>query len=70
MFRSHSFGKFLFFLIYPVMDPNPPSQHLLMLAFRAPRRFFFLGSDVNDGVVITSGSLVNAVLQLVKGISP
>lgn len=49
------------------MDLNPSCQRLLTPGFRAPRSFIFLGRDVNDGVVITSGSLLNAVLQLVHG---
>lgn len=56
-----------FFLVCPVMDPNPRSHHLLMSGFRAPWRFIFLGSDVNEGVVITSGPSPSAALQLVDG---
>lgn len=56
-----------FFSGHPVMDPNPHSQHLLMLGFHAPRRFTFLGSEVDDRVVTTSGSLLNAALQLLHG---
>lgn len=56
-----------FFSGHPVMDPNPHSQHWLMPGFHAPRRFTFLGSEVDDRVVTTSGSLLNAVLQLLRG---
>lgn len=40
---------------HPVMDPNPQSQHFLMLGFRSPCCFIFVGTEASDIAVITSG---------------
>lgn len=40
---------------HPVMDPNPQSHHFLMLGFRLPRRFIFVGTEASDISVIASG---------------
>lgn len=40
---------------HPVMDPNPRSQHFLMLGFRSPCCFTFVETEVSDIAVITGG---------------